>query len=172
MKISRVTQTKVLLATTVLFQLCVCSDRFQPHPSSNAYDHIQDKDYTDFPLVENWDKSAALFETKSLTVQEYDTVWEGAHRTFRGDNYYTVLIKGGESVTLAEFAYEAIKMSKAVINYHCSNLKSTNPANAELVIYDHEHRIYHKAVKTADILRIDLKSPGDIRLQFTNPAVR
>jgi hypothetical protein len=105
-------------------------------------------------------------------VQEYDTVWEGAHRTFRGDNYYTVLINGEDSVTLAEFAYEAIKMSKAVINYHCSNPKSTNAVETELVIFDHEHRVYSKTKKSADIIRVDLKSPGDLRLKFINPTVR
>lgn len=122
--------------------------------------------------MQDWDKSKALFEVKSLTVQEYDTVWEGAHRTFREDNYYTVLIKPEESVTLAEFAYEAIKMSKAVINYHCSNPKSTQAVETDLTIFDHEHRVYHTSKKSADIIRVDLRSSGDIRMKFTNPTVR
>lgn len=73
---------------------------------------------------------------------------------------------------MAEFAYEAIKMSKAVVNYHCSNPKSTKAVETDLVIFDHEHRVYHTSKKSADIIRIDLKSPGDVRMKFTNPTVR
>jgi len=62
-------------------------------------------------------------------------------------------------------------MSKAVINYHCTNPKSTKAAETELVIFDHEHRVYHKTTKSADIIRVDLKSPGDLRMKFSNPSV-
>jgi hypothetical protein len=85
-----------------------------------------------------------LFDVKTLTTDEYQTSFQGANRVFRGENYYTILVAVQRSVTLAEFAYEAIKMSRLVFNYHCTDFESKHPVESQLTIFDHENRVYHE----------------------------
>ena len=161
-------QITLMLCLTALI---VCNGRYEEHPDQEVHAHIKDKDYTNLPFTENWDKTQGQFTVKQLNVTDYDAAWQGAHRSFNGDNYYTVQIKGGESVTLTEFAYEVIDMTKAVVNYHCGSALKSKVMDVDLKIYDHEHRVYYKTTQSADILAVYFKETTDFRMTFTNPNV-
>ena len=122
----------ILLVTLILSSYSAPIDRYQEHPDQKIHAHIQDKDYNNLPLTETWDKSKALFKISQLNETEYHEAWQGASRSFSGDNYYTLHIKGGQSATLAEFAFEVVAMTKLIFNYHCTNPKGDKPMKAEL----------------------------------------
>lgn len=128
----KATISLILLATLILSANSDPVDRYQEHPDQKIHAHIQDKDYNDLPLTDTWDKSKALFKISQLNETEYYDAWQGASRSFSGDNYYTLHIKGGQSATLAEFAFEVVDMTKLIFNFHCTNPKGSKPMKAEI----------------------------------------
>ena len=161
-----------LLVLTLTSAAVICSDRYQEHPDQEPHPIIKNKDYTNLEFARDWNRDQGYFTVKNISIKEYDEIWQGQTRDFRGDNFYTVSMKGGMDATLAEYAYEAIPRTKAVINYHCSNPKSDKPKEVEFMIYDHNHRVYHEAKNTADVLVIDFKEATDVRIRFSNPGKR
>ncbi len=161
-----------LLIFLTIFSLALASDRYQEHPEQQIHSHLLHKDYNNLPFKESWDTNESLFKIKSLNVTEYDEAWKGAHRTFEGGNFHTLAIKAGASATLAEFAHEVIAITKLIVNYHCNNAKGTKPAPIQLIVYDHDHRIYKQDSLVADILRVDFLETTDVRFKFSNLSVR
>ena len=163
---------KQILFVLQILAFASTNDRYIEHPDQQMHPHIRDKDYSNLTFSRDWNREHAFFEVRELNVTEHDKIWDGVSRDFRGDNFYTVSIKGGEDVTFAEYAYEAIKMTKAIINYHCSGAKTEKPVEVDFMVYDHNHRVYYESKKSADILEVDFKEATDVRVRIVNPNVR
>jgi hypothetical protein len=165
-------QLFALALTLLLAQLVTANDRYEETPDQKIHPHIIDKDYTNVEFKQKWDIQTGFFTVRTLNVTEYDEVWQGVTRDFRGDNFYTLFLRDGQEATLAEYAYEAIKMTKAIVNYHCTNKKNDRPAKVDFKIYDHDRRIYYSSNADAGILEVDLKEATDVRMKFVNNNVR
>lgn len=160
----------IFIILSIFATQIICNGRYQEHPDQEQDPVIKNKDYTNLEFQKDWNRDYGYFTVKKVSMQEYDKIWQGQTRDFRGDNFHTISLKAKQSATLAEYAYEAIPMTKAVMNYHCSNPKSSKPRVVQFMVFDHNHRVYHEETNFADTIVVDFKQPTDARIRLYNPS--